>query len=113
MERTLEEQHRIERDYYMGKTDKIAGKKVSALKEEYETHKEKYDKKLDKLRASHTYAPKSDVKVQPVSTVVTFQTIDKVKVDTPEAEKAVETVPNSKTVATEPKSEAVEETKKP
>lgn len=116
-ERTLEEQHAVEREYYLGKTDKIAGKKVSTLKEEYAEAQKEHTKDIHKLQEKYRKFRKNpDTALptpQPISTAVTFGVIDKIKVDAPEVEKTSVEATTAQTEAKEKETDAPKpETKK-
>lgn len=95
-ERTLAEQHGVEREYYLGKTNKLPnGKLVTTAQKEYGEAKVATGKKLEKLQERFRKKRKGGApeatKPETISTVVTIGLIDKVKQEPFEPEKPLQT----------------------
>ena len=112
MARTLENQHKRERDYYLGKTDKLDGKPVADLKKDFKKYEKEYFEKIDKskesARAKAKSTAKDEAKLQPVSTAVTFGVIDEVKPTIPSTENLAQ---NANTAQTDSKEAAKTDSK--
>lgn len=112
MARTLEAQHKRERDYYLRKTDKLDGKPVSEMQKDFRKHEKEYFEKIEKrknaARAKAKSTAKDEAKLAPVSTAVTFGVIDEVKPTIPSTENLAQ---NANTAQTDNKEAAKTDSK--